>query len=311
MAWIATALREAADEPHGYSRIEVGYYVANRHIGSHADIAREDLERGRRIWERAVSEGVTDKLRGHKGACFALYHAYHETPHELAQTLTGMERLWHAPRVLEMALVDECEYYVDVLFPLVVPAERACDRLLPHEWATKWVIEYLKNAPARSIDLRQAVNRKDVLQLLPYIGDLGAELYVFCSPEAFERIRGTIGCEDHYLAYRIQRLDYDPRNYKEVAHIRDLVASGIDRTRAMGIAMDKWMHWVLLSDDERVERAERYGVDYHSAWRGRTLCDTLVHRLSVANLNPKKPSDAELVRSLRHLTAVAEPEVPY
>ena len=79
----------------------------------------------------------------------------------------------------------------------------------------------------------------------------------------------------------------------------------------MGVAMDRWVHWTLLSDDERVERAWLYGVDYHSAWVAHAPHERLVYGLSTATLDPKNPRDAELVRSLHHLTTVAEPGVPY
>lgn len=276
---------------------------------------QEDLARSKRIWNNAVLEGVTEKLAQYVGACFALYHAYHETPRELLPSLRDSPQDI-VLRVLDMALEDGCSYYLDVIMELYHEhADGIYHALLRYDWTTEWLVKCFET-PDERVDPRRAVNHPGVVHFLPYIGGLGPELYQFCGPEGFERIRGTIGCEDHYLANKVSEFCNGPLISRLLSHrardIASLVGESIDRQRAMGIAMDHWKHWVLLTEEERLARARAYGVNLSQVdWFKPKALERFVCLLYECELDPSNHDHVQLARSLSHLTKVVEPDVPW
>lgn len=150
--------------------------------------------------------------------------------------------------VLEMALLDEAMDYVDVVCETGLTVDML--HALAYRGAafaeaalTRWMMEGLRtlysDGALESEWLAVLASSSDVMTFYPYIAHLGPLLYKRCTERTFELLFPTHPGADHYLARKARCLgdrEGDP-DRDAVAYVRGLVARGIDRHRAMGVAL--------------------------------------------------------------------------
>lgn len=222
--------------------------------------------------------------------------------------------------VLEMALLDEAMDYVDVVCETGLTVDML--HALAYRGAafaeaalTRWMMEGLRtlysDGALESEWLAVLASSSDVMTFYPYIAHLGPLLYKRCTERTFELLFPTHPGADHYLARKARCLgdrEGDP-DRDAVAYVRGLVARGIDRHRAMGVAMDRLAHWALLTDEEQRTLVQAYVASPGLNPQSIALASEFTQKLAQCTLS--RVLDTKLIDAMRERAKAIEPLVPY